>query len=118
MEEADQLCDRVAIMDHGHILALDTPEGLKDGIDADTIVAIRASGDLVKLEKALNRRRIVTNVVQLDGELRVHVKGAADALPVLLDTLNKSGSRLIDLTVTEPTLETVFINLTGKELRD
>src|SRR5207237_7415904 len=45
MEEADQLCNRVAIMDHGHILALDTPEGLKDGIDADTIVAVRASGD-------------------------------------------------------------------------
>jgi ABC-2 type transport system ATP-binding protein len=118
MEEADQLCDRVAIMDHGHILALDTPEGLKDGVDADTIVALRASGDLVKLEKALNRRRVVTEVVALDGELRVHVKGAADALPVVLDTVNKSGSKLIDLTVHEPTLETVFISLTGKELRD
>jgi len=118
MEEADQLCNRVAIMDHGHILALDTPEGLKDGIDADTIVAVRASGDLDKLEKALNRRRIVTNVVALDGELRVHVKGAADALPIVLDTVKKSGSRLVDLTVNEPTLETVFINLTGKELRD
>ncbi len=118
MEEADQLCDRVAIMDHGHILALDTPEGLKENIDADTIVSIRATGDLAKLEKALNRRRVVTNIVHLDGELRVHVKGAADALPVVLDTVDKSGSRLVDLTVNEPTLETVFISLTGKELRD
>ena len=118
MEEADQLCDRVAIMDHGHILALDTPERLKDGIDADTIVSLRANGDLVKLERALNRRRIVTNVVHLDGELRVHVKGAADALPIVLDTVKKSGSHLVDLTVNEPTLETVFISLTGKELRD
>jgi len=48
----------------------------------------------------------------------VHVKGAADALPIVLDTVKKSGSRLVDLTVNEPTLETVFINLTGKELRD
>jgi ABC-2 type transport system ATP-binding protein len=118
MEEADQLCNRVAIMDHGHILALDTPAELKDGIDADTIVSLRVSGDLDKLEKALNRRRVVTNVVHLDGELRVHVKGAADALPAVLDTVSKSGSHLIDLTVTEPTLETVFINLTGKELRE
>ncbi|MBV9410620.1 MAG: ATP-binding cassette domain-containing protein [Acidimicrobiia bacterium] len=118
MEEADQLCDRVAIMDHGHILALDTPDGLKEGIDADTIVSLRATGDLNKLEKALNRRRVVTNIVHLDGELRVHVKGAASALPVVLDTVEKSGSRLIDLTVNEPTLETVFISLTGKELRD
>src|SRR5207302_9460602 len=97
---------------------LDTPEKLKDGIDADTIVSLRATGDLGKLEKALNRRRMVTNFVHLDGELRVHVKGAADALPVVLETVNKSGSRLVDLTVNEPTLETVFINLTGKELRD
>src|SRR5205823_6208175 len=118
MEEADQLCDRVAIMDHGHILALDTPEGLKDGIDADTIVTLRATGDLDKLEKALNRRRIVTEVVHLDGELNVHVKGAASALPTVMDTVEKSGVRLNDLTVTEPTLETVFISLTGKELRD
>ncbi len=118
MEEADQLCDRVAIMDHGHILALDTPEKLKDGIDADTIVSLRASGDLAELENALSSREVVTAVVQLDGELRVHVKGAADALPVVLDTVNKNGSQLVDLRVTEPTLETVFINLTGKELRD
>jgi len=118
MEEADQLCDRVAIMDHGHILALDTPEGLKEGVDADTIVSVRASGDLDKLEKALRRRKIVTGVVHLDGELRVHVKGATEALPIVLDTVSKSGSRLIDLTINEPTLETVFISLTGKELRD
>ena len=118
IEEADQLCDRVAIMDHGHILALDTPERLKDGIEADTIVTLRAGGDLTKLERALNRRRVVTDVVHLDGELRVHVKGAASALPTVLETVEKSGSRLTDLTVTEPTLETVFINLTGKELRD
>jgi ABC-2 type transport system ATP-binding protein len=118
MEEADQLCNRVAIMDHGHILALDTPERLKDGIEADTIVTLRAGGDLTKLERALNRRRVVTDVVHLDGELRVHVKGAASALPTVLETVEKSGSRLTDLTVAEPTLETVFINLTGKELRD
>jgi len=118
MEEADQLCDRVAIMDHGHILALDTPEGLKAGIDADTIVSLRASGDLAKLASALNRRRVVTDVVQLDGELRVHVKGASAALPIVLQTVEKSGAKLNDLTVNEPTLETVFINLTGKELRD
>ncbi len=118
MEEADQLCDRVAIMDHGHILALDTPEGLKAGIEADTIVSLHATGDLTKLARSLSRRRVVTNVVELDGELRVHVKGAADALPAVLETVDKSGSRLNDLTVHEPTLETVFINLTGKELRD
>jgi ABC-2 type transport system ATP-binding protein len=118
MEEADQLCDRVAIMDHGHILALDTPASLKDSVEADTVVILHVQGDLVKLERSLNRRKIVTNVHRLDDELRVHVKGAADALPVVLDTVAKSGAVLTDLSVTVPTLETVFINLTGKELRD
>jgi ABC-2 type transport system ATP-binding protein len=45
MEEADQLCDRVAIMDHGKILALDTPEKLKQSVGIDTIVTVKASGD-------------------------------------------------------------------------
>jgi ABC-2 type transport system ATP-binding protein len=118
MEEADQLCDRVAIMDYGKILALDTPEQLRASIEADTIVGLRADGDLAKLEQSLKRRKVVTAVVRLDGELRVHVKGAAEALPIVLSTVDKSGSRLTDLSVSEPSLETVFINLTGKDLRD
>src|SRR4051794_30773910 len=87
MEEADQLCDRVAIMDHGHILALDTPASLKESVEADTVVIIHVEGDLVKLEQALNDRAEITTVHRLDDELRVHVKGAADALPVVLDTV-------------------------------
>ena len=118
MEEADVLCDRVAIMDYGRILALDTPERLRESIEADTIVSLRADGDLTKLKRSLGRRKVVTEVVQLDGELRVHVRGAAEAVPIVLSTVDKSGSRLTDLSVSEPTLETVFINLTGKDLRD
>jgi ABC-2 type transport system ATP-binding protein len=118
MEEADQLCDRLAIMDHGQILALDTPARLKESVEADTVVIIHVEGDLVKLERALNRRKVITAVHSLEGELRVHVRGAAGALPTVLETVERSGARLTDLSVTEPTLETVFINLTGKELRD
>jgi ABC-2 type transport system ATP-binding protein len=117
MEEADVLCDRVAIMDYGRVLALDTPERLRESIEADTIVSLRADGDLTKLKQSLARRKVVTDVVQLDGELRVHVRGA-EAVPLVLSTVDKSASRLTDLSVSEPTLETVFINLTGKDLRD
>jgi ABC-2 type transport system ATP-binding protein len=118
MEEADQLCDRVAIMDHGHILALDTPARLKEMVDADTIVTVHAEGDLVKLEAALRRRKTITDVVRFEDELRVHVKGAAEALPTVIAVVEKSAAKLTNLSVSEPTLETVFINLTGKELRD
>jgi ABC-2 type transport system ATP-binding protein len=118
MEEADHLCDRVAIMDHGRILALDTPARLKDGLEADTVISVRAEGDLSALERVLSRRDVVTGLHRLDGELRVHVKGAANALPVLFDAADETRSHVTHLSVSEPTLETVFINLTGKELRD
>ena len=118
MEEADQLCDRVAIMDHGRVLALDTPAGLKASIEADTVVTLRADGDLAKLQRGLARRKAVTNTHRLDGELRVHLKGGTAALPAILAATERGGYRLNDLSIAEPTLETVFINLTGKELRD
>ena len=56
MEEADQLCGRVAIMDRGRILALDTPAALKQAVDADTIVTVTASGDPAELARALTDR--------------------------------------------------------------
>jgi len=119
MEEADQLCDRLAIMDHGRILALDTPAGLKASVGADTIITVHADGDLEALA-ALLRREVsgVTQSQQVDGTIRVHVKGASSVLPPIVSAAERGGYPLRDLSVAEPTLETVFINLTGKELRD
>jgi ABC-2 type transport system ATP-binding protein len=119
MEEADQLCDRLAIIDHGRILALDTPAGLKDSVGADTIVTVSASGDLASLAGLLEREvRGVTQTHQVDGTVRVHVKGASSVLPQVVTAAERGGFEVNDLSVAEPTLETVFINLTGKELRD
>src|SRR5229473_2459377 len=119
MEEADQLCDRVAIIDHGKIVALDTPAGLKASVGADAIVTVHADGDLDVLAGLLEREVAgVTSSVRSDGSIRVHVKGAASVLPPIVSTAERAGFNVQDLSVAEPTLETVFINLTGKELRD
>jgi ABC-2 type transport system ATP-binding protein len=119
MEEADQLCDRLAIIDHGRILALDTPAGLKASVGADTIVTVSASGDLASLAGLLEREvEGVTQTYQVDGTVRVHVKGASRVLPQAVTAAERGGFEVNDLSVAEPTLETVFINLTGKELRD
>jgi ABC-2 type transport system ATP-binding protein len=119
MEEADELCDRVAIMDRGHILALDTPAGLKASVGADTIVTVSASGDLDVLAQALmddvpgaHRTHRVGDTIQL------HVSGATGVLPKVVMVAEREGITVTDLSLAEPTLETVFINLTGKELRD
>jgi ABC-2 type transport system ATP-binding protein len=119
MEEADKLCDRVAIMDHGRILALDTPAALKRTVGADTIVTVKAAGDTTQLAKAfeaqlegLTRTRAVPDGVELQ------IRGSDRLVPRIVEAAENAGFSLADLSVAEPTLETVFIGLTGKDLRD
>ena len=119
MEEADQLCGRVAIMDHGKILALDTPARLKQSVGADTIVTVKASGDQDRLAAALQREvEEITRVRPTDDGLELHVRGRTRLLPRLVAAAESDGFEVADLSVAEPSLETVFINLTGRELRD
>jgi ABC-2 type transport system ATP-binding protein len=119
MEEADQLCDRVAIMDHGRILALDTPAGLKRSVGADTLVTVKVDGDHRGLAAVFEDRiDEVTRSRDIDGGLELHVTGADRLVPRIVTIAEQAGYDLVDLSVAEPTLETVFINLTGKELRD
>jgi ABC-2 type transport system ATP-binding protein len=119
MEEADHLCDRVAIMDHGRILALDTPAGLKATVGADTIVTVRVAGDSSGLAELLEREvGGTTRARPIEGGAELHVKGASGLLPRVIAASEHGNHQLVDLSVTEPTLETVFINLTGKDLRD
>jgi ABC-2 type transport system ATP-binding protein len=119
MEEADQLCGRVAIMDRGKILALDTPAALKQQIDADTIVTVTASGDRADLARVLaDGVEGVAHTRPIEGGVELHVKGKDRLLPRVVAVAEEAGFPVLDLSVTEPTLETVFINLTGKELRE
>jgi ABC-2 type transport system ATP-binding protein len=119
MEEADQLCTRVAIMDHGKVLALDTPANLKRSTGADTIVTVKVARDGERLARALGDElsgvmatRVVDNVVTLQ------VEGADRLVPRVVNVAEGINIEIIDLAVAEPSLETVFINLTGKELRE
>jgi len=120
MEEADELCDRVAIMDHGKILALDSPAGLKRSVGADTIVTVKASGGEMEALGARLADQIpeVSNTRVIDGGVELHVKGAERLVPRVVNAAEDAGFELADLSVSEPSLETVFISLTGKELRD
>lgn len=119
MEEADQLCDRVAIMDHGKILALDTPAGLKQSTGISTIVTVKASGDLEHLADALHRTvEGATSTRLIEKGVELHVAGGERILARVVAAAEATGAVVQDLSVAEPSLETVFINLTGKELRD
>ena len=120
MEEADQLCNRVAIMDHGKVLALDTPATLKQSIDADTIVTVRTPGDTRALAELLEGNvegAVRTRLV--DGGVELYVRNLGEGLlPRVVNVAEDAGIVVSDLSISEPTLETVFITLTGNELRD
>jgi ABC-2 type transport system ATP-binding protein len=119
MEEADKLCDRVAIMDHGKILALDTPAELKRSVGVDTIITVKAEGDPEELGAAFVRHVDgVTHTRTVPGGVELHVKGSDRLVPRVVAAAEREGISLADLSVAEPTLETVFIGLTGKDLRD
>ena len=119
MEEADEFCDRVAVMDHGRILALDTPAQLKASVGAGRVVIVSASGDLPALADRLVAAVDGSHKAQVfEGRILLSVDDSPGLLPRIIDAAEAAGSSVNDLSVTEPTLESVFINLTGKDLRE
>lgn len=115
MEEADRLCDQLAIMDHGRILATGTPDELKESAGGETMVDVRLAGEPADLLAELATLPSVTSATaQADG-VRLLTTSREGLLPHIVRV---AGSRLHDLSVREPTLETVFLRLTGRELRD
>jgi len=118
MEEAEQLCRRVAIMDHGRLLALDTTEALKRSIGADTVVTVSSDERLDELARHIEGMEKVTGVHVVDQQVRVALSGSNGILPRIIGYAEDGGFRVTDLSVAEPTLEMVFITLTGKDLRE
>jgi ABC-2 type transport system ATP-binding protein len=119
MEEADKLCNRVAIMDHGRILALGTPSELKQSVGADTVVTLKTSGEHGKLGELLRSEvEGVTRTRSVDGAIQLHMQASERLVPRIVLCAERAGFDILDLSIAQPSLETVFINLTGKELRD
>ena len=118
MEEAESLSDRLAIIDYGRVLALGSPEKLKQTFGAKTVfdLKLKSREGLETLVATLKARPDVTGAeITADG-LRVMAPSADGLLPVLVEAA--AGHGLRDLTVSEPSLETVFIQLTGRDLRE
>ena len=118
MEEADQLCDRVAIIDHGKLLALDTPAALKRSIGTESEVRMHASGDLDALAKVLARCPAWRTRTSSTTRSSCISRPAARTCRDIIATAEQNGFAVTDVGVKETTLETVFINLTGRELRE
>jgi len=116
MEEAERLCDRVAIIDRGKIIAQDRPAALIAGLETEQIVRFRAAPapDLA----ALGRLPTVRDVRQENGTIRLSVGEVHRAVPALMFELRRQQIDLTELTTHQATLEDVFVTLTGRHLRD
>lgn len=118
MEEADELCDRVAIIDHGKILVEDTPDALKNSVGAQRVyeLDLRSHQNVPLLVKQLQGLSGIASVETTAEGLRILAEGAEGLLSEVVHAASPYGLR--DLTITETSLETVFIQLTGRDLRE
>ncbi|HEY2981490.1 MAG TPA: ATP-binding cassette domain-containing protein [Anaerolineales bacterium] len=124
MEEADQLSDRIGIIDQGKVIALDTPEGLKQRIGQSEVVRLEVSGWYDKIEQKLRGLSGVENMTAHNTgaddvwEVSLQSQNSRAILAGVVETVNHNGTRLLNMNIVKPSLEDVFIHLTGKALRD
>ncbi len=120
MDEVDKLADRVGIIDNGQMLVLDTPEGLKSRIGAGDILEIKIAADQ---DDALENLKAVFpkslgDFTYQDETLRLVNIDTMGLLPVLLEAFQHTNMEILDITIRKKTLEDVFIDLTGRRLRE
>jgi ABC-2 type transport system ATP-binding protein len=116
LEEADALCDRIAIIDHGRIVVVGTPEELKHSLGGDLItLAIKENEDVTGLIQKVEH---VKEVRKEDGTYRIKAEFGEVTTPFIIEALRKKGYTVTKLTLTEPTLNEVYLEYTGKSMRD
>jgi ABC-2 type transport system ATP-binding protein len=118
MEEAAQLCDRVAVVDHGKVIALGTPRELIASLGAEHVVEFAVADGAVIDDGVLAALPSVEKVVRDAGTWRLTVREVHRTVAALLTTLSEQGLEPTSLTTHHATLEDVFMALTGRRLRD
>ncbi len=118
LEEADALCDRLAIIDHGRIVAEGTPEDLKRQVAGD-LVTVGVAGDRNRALEVLRSQSFVRDASADEGDLiRLYVERGEIAMPAILRVLDTAGLELKTISLTRPSLDDVFLKQTGRSLRE
>jgi len=116
LEEADALCDRIAIIDHGKIIVVGTPAELKDSLGGDIItVAIKEDVDITGLIKKIEH---VKEVKKENGSYMIKSENGEVTAPLIIEALRKKGHVVAKLSLTKPTLNEVYLQYTGRSMRD
>ena len=118
MEEAENLCDRIGIIDHGSLLACDTVDGLKGTAGSDTLLTMRFNGDEQDISRIRREFEGADEVVAHSDAVRIRTRHAEQTLAEVIPAAVDAGLSLSDFQVRPPSLESVFIALTGREYRE
>jgi ABC-2 type transport system ATP-binding protein len=116
MEEAEQLCGRLGIMDHGKLLACDAPAALKARAPGETLVLLQLDGPADHAAAACRVVEGVSRVDAADHDVRAYCRNAGAALPALIKAAEAQGRSVRNINLDKPSLETLFISLTGRRL--
>ncbi len=117
IQEADALCDRVAIFNHGKIIAIDTPQKLKDLLGGD-VISLKIRNDPEELIKNLKKSRWIKKIKLHDSHVDLTVKHGEQLIPKVMLIANKSKVDIESVNLHKPSLEDVFIHLTGKNIKE
>jgi ABC-2 type transport system ATP-binding protein len=117
LEEADNLCDRIAIIDRGKIIKLDTPEALKESLGGD-ILNVSTKEDDDDVSGLIGKIPRVREVKKQDSTYRVKVEKGEETAPLILNALIKKGVTITKLSLSKPTLDEVYLEYTGKTMRE
>jgi ABC-2 type transport system ATP-binding protein len=116
LEEADALCDRVAIIDHGKIVVIGNPNELKDSLGGDIItLSIQKDQDITELIRKVEH---VKEVKKENGSYMIKASNGELAAPLIIEALRKNGNIVTKLSLTKPTLNEVYMQYTGRSMRD
>ena len=120
MDEADKLSDRIAIIDHGQLLKLDTPQKLKQIIGKGDTVQIELSNhnNNSKIINLLKTSFDLNKILEVDGKINLILLDAVKKLPDIIHLVENNDSKIVDISIRQNTLEDVFIELTGRQLRE
>jgi ABC-2 type transport system ATP-binding protein len=118
MEEADQLCDRIGIIDNGKIQVTDSPQNMKNAMGNEVISLTFENGNSVDFLSQLHQIDLIKKINSDNGKLTIFTSKGTEVIPKIFQISSNLQIKIISLSLTQPTLDDVFISYTGREMRD